>query len=69
MVRVARTLRRLAVMHNMGVCKVKTREGFHLATVVPRAVVTGMQGSRGLFGPFLASCASPHLCNIKERGR
>lgn len=56
-------------MHNMGVCKVKTREGFHLATVVPRAVVTGMQGSRGLFGPFLASCASPHLCNIKERGR
>ena len=29
MVRVARTLRRLAVMHNMGVCEVKTREGFH----------------------------------------
>ena len=32
-------------MHNMGVCKVKTREGFHLATVAPMAVVTGMQGS------------------------
>jgi hypothetical protein len=56
-------------MHNMGVCKVKTREGFHLATVAPMAVVIGMQGSFGLFGLFLASCASPHLCSIKERER
>tara|TARA_R100000900_G_scaffold84490_1_gene66527 strand:+ start:417 stop:590 length:174 start_codon:yes stop_codon:yes gene_type:complete len=57
-------------MHNMGVCEIKTREGFHLAMALNHtAVVTGMQGSQGLFGPFLASCASPHLCNIKERER
>ena len=35
MVRVARTLRRLAVMHNTGVCKIKTREGFHPHGILP----------------------------------
>lgn len=67
MVRVARTLRRLAVMHNMGVCEVKTREGFHLATALNHtAVVTGKQGSHGLFGLFSLP-ARPPTCAASRR--
>ena len=57
MVRVARTLRRLAVMHNMGVCGVKTREGFHLTTAIPRAVVTGCRGGSFLLPARPPTCA------------
>ena len=67
MVRVARTLRRLAVMHNMGVCEVKTRERFHLATALNHT--PWLQASRGVVGcsARFSLPARPPTCAASRR--